>query len=291
VILGGVLCIGVAAWIGAAHLRPDDSRLPVWMLLGAVGSVLLGGGFALTLVEEPTTMGSLGSPGDYVLVPRATWERFLQSPVARVQPPPPASSPPESPPPSYVSSAPEWVESGTVPVPPVQAPPRPPLVREDLVAAVSSEILAEARSSPPAPTPSASALAPSSPTPAAPASEGAAAGPLTGPVPMNSPGPGPAPPASAVPPTVAKGPETQLQSVLSLLERAEVTVRSRMVPPSGDPVRERCIGCGVPVTTYSEQVCVRCDRPLCDRCIDRTAAEGHPQMCESCSRSFPADLT
>lgn len=277
-LMGGVLCVGVAALLAVEHLRVDDARIPVWLLIGAVGSILLGGGFVLTLVEEPTPGLALGSPGDYVLVPRATWERFLQSPAARV---PSTVAPPPS------------TELRGIPSIGTSAGPEPaanPPVPEDLVSAVSSEILADARTPSEPPELAATTTLPSA-TPPAVASPA---------IVRNEQRPVPAAPAPPTPPARAapgaqlsppKPPSPQLESVLTLLERAEASVRSRMGASSTDPVRERCIGCGAPVSTYSEQVCVGCDRPLCDRCIDRTAADGHPQMCDSCSRTFPSDLS
>lgn len=272
ILAGGAVCLGAAAILvhGPAHAL--GLRLPLWPLLGAVGFTLMGGGCALTLVEEPASLGPGSPAGDYVLVNRDVWlqvqavaARMLEPAVPRVEPAPPVPEP--------------WDEGAA---PPRPAPALP--VNAAVVASVSEQLVSEARASKAggAPRPATAAAPRAAPVPEQAQRYEAAQG-----VP---PGPSPATSRPVRPPSPAPSqPPQELASVLSLLGRAEASVRSRIVPSRREPVRERCIGCGISVSAYSEQLCVMCDRPLCDRCTDLTAAAGHPQMCDTCHNAFRTD--
>jgi len=270
VLAGGALCLGVAAVLvhGPAHLL--GLRLPIWPLLGAVGLTLVGGGCALTISEEPPPAGPDLSGGEYVLVNRGVW-LDLQSAVVQarraaaesVAQPPWAETPVER----NGESAPLWVA--------------PAVVDTLAVESASRELLREAH--PRTVTPGQQQrTGPSSP-PAAlgtlPSTQGVAS--PTRPMPTTGPGA----PSGPVAPT------QEFASVLSLLERAEASVRTRLHRTAPVGAHDRCISCGISVSAYSEQLCVMCDRPLCDRCVDLTAASGHPQMCDTCHNAFRPEPT
>ncbi len=270
ILVVGGFCVGLAAWLDAAHLHAFGSRLPLWTLVAAVGGTLVGGGSALTLVEEPSPLTEAGVPEGYVLIPTDEWARLNGLPGPTTIEAWDEESLPEPATPSIASPA-ETGPTRTVPVDPLAvAQASAELVARPTVRSAAAEPILPA-SEPPAPQPSqsASVFTPISPVPA-PVRE------TTSPAPANVVEP------STVPPT------PEFRDVLALLERAEASVRSRIAPPPLSEARDRCTGCGAPVSTYSEQVCVMCDRPLCDRCVDRTAEAGHPQLCDPCHARFAA---
>ncbi len=268
----GVFCVGLAVWLGSTHLHALGSRMPLWTLVAAVGLTLVGGGSALTLVEEPSE-GLSGVPDGYLLVLQSDWDRLTEVPVQ------PASS---------AATPPVWEEGPAEAEPSVDAVPVTvvPEVDPEAVARASADLVSPALQV--TPTSLVGTLAARSvavePEPA-PASARAGQSALEPSTPI-------AP--KTVPLSVSKdgsdpSAAAEFRDVLSLLERAERSVRSRLAPvPSPTQPRDRCTGCGTAVSTYSEQICVMCDRPLCDRCVDRTAEGGHPQMCDACHAKFGA---
>lgn len=283
ILLGGALCVGLALWLDATQAHALGSRLPLWPLVGAVGATLVGGGFALTVVEEVPAAPYPEGDG-YLLVERSEWDR-LQRIAAPARPP--------SPVPGLGAKAPgAAAASGGAPadraLPQASIDPR-------LVEQVSEELL---RSVPPLSVPS-----PSEP----PAARAPVPG-VTAPAPAAMPSPQPrpvapppttatrplAPPATVVPPSPpppawredALG---EFEAVLSQLDRERASPPAKVgAPRPSSFATDRCVTCGALVSSYSEQICVACDRPLCDRCLDRTALEGHPAVCGNCQGSLPA---
>jgi hypothetical protein len=272
----GAFCVGIAVWLDLVHLHAFGSRMPLWTLVAAVGVTLVGGGSALTMVEEPPEPAA-AIPAGYLLVSQHEWDSLIQ---AAGTPPVPAAAPPE-----VWQEAPEIVEEPLAP----EAIAPSFAVDPDAVARASADLVGVAPASEPeslVAQPAAAATAQDQEPLAAPPS----ASPPEPPAP-EPPRVEPAVPRVTLPSVERAVPSpttTEFQNVLNLLERAEVSVRSRITPELGPAQpRDRCTGCGLPVSTYSEQICVMCDRPLCDRCVDRTAEAGHPQMCDACHAKLP----
>lgn len=257
VILAGVLCLGIGVWLGVSQIHATGSRLPLWLLVAAIGVTLIGGGSVLTLIEEVEDVAnSRRVPEGYVLVNQNEWVRLRSDQSARFQEGPRDAR--EYPFPARISGGSSSVTAGS------ETKPGP-----EVAPAVGIE-----------PTPS-----PRAGTPTRSSTE------LIGNLASPS-----VPRASAIGGIRVPGPRStngqrqgtkEFETVLSLLERAEATVRSRMFDEPPRLVQDRCVGCGIPTTSYTEQVCVVCDKPLCDRCLDRTASAGHPQMCYFCHATLP----
>jgi len=277
-LVGGGVCIGLAAWMDVSQLHVVSSRLSLWTLFAAVGLTLGGGGVALTLVEEPPVPGQTGEAGDYVLVARAEWEEWRAHQESAHQPW--SESTEEEVP---VVPAPEPVEL----LPTTSGPAGPPGYDATLVARASADLLEQARSptTPVPPTQGSPTAAPvptgGSPDPRGPAPATRPTGPSKEPT-GTAPGRPPAPPAA--PPAWQEEPNPELESVLQQLEHAAALLPSARTPrPAAAPV-ERCVSCGGQVTAYSEQSCVVCERPMCDTCLEQSVVDGRPSVCPTCPR-------
>jgi hypothetical protein len=277
-LLGGALCVGLGVWIDVSRAYEGVSRFPFGLLLASVGVVLCGGGSALTLVEE-ADLTEVGTPRDgYVVVPQAEWERLRgEANVPYVSKVAGAATP--------VASA------GAVGVREGIRHPSPVGVDPALVSQVSDDLVrgARATSQPPAPTPE------SSTAPGPPASAASPTGPGgIGTPPALSRSRGGTRPLSSLSPAPAAMDSTTLQeaaihefeSVLSELGQAPAAAPTAPSRPPPSSATDRCVSCGALVTAYSEQICVVCDRPLCDKCLDQTALEAHPAVCAACHGSI-----
>lgn len=263
-LIGGVLLIAVGLWFGFAHVHPAGARGAFWLLLVGLGITMLGGGLALTYSEPPESTPSPSLSGDYVRIPRSEWLRWQEEGS------PPFGRPPEREIPAWQETEPTSTDrpepSATPSHPPagpsvpLSAAPTsgvttspPPVATSglandaELVARVSDELLRAPRD------------------------------------PWNEatvPSPAPSPSQQ---PAWREDPVQLLEAELASLQRepqAPQVPRGSPVPPRS---LERCIGCGSPTTSYSEQVCVMCDRPLCDVCLERSVADGRPSVCPFCS--------
>jgi hypothetical protein len=254
-VLCGVFCIGVAVWLEATQAHVLGARLPLWPLVAGIGATFAGGGFALTILEEPALAGGVVVPDGYVMVERAEWERRHPELGSGEWAPDVA---PETLPAQRSgerSSAAPWTAHGFDVAEIREASddllqatrPRKETLGEEGVPAISRE--AKPR--------------------------------FVGP-------PRPGPPISVELPPTAQGEAAldELESVLSDLGREGATGSPSVGRPRPATTTDRCVACGTEVASYSEQICVACDRPLCDACLDRTAMEGHPAMCPSCSASM-----
>jgi hypothetical protein len=277
-ILGGALCVGLAVWLHLGPSHAAGSRLSLWILLAAVGVTLAGGGLALTVVDEPQAQGTPDREGDYVMVARSEWEQW-QSGGA----PPPEGAPHAEPPQPWDETNPEVV-SGS-PSPP--SAPTGAAYDPALVATVSEDLL-RAQRSPGASGPTGPAEVPVA-TERFEAPQGG--GPALGRVPEVPKAPSPAPARGGEagpkprPPIAPVWQEDAIQELESVLEQfgGEMTAKTpRPALPRPQASIDRCIACGAAVTGYSEQACVVCDRPLCDRCLERSVAEGRPAVCPLC---------
>lgn len=243
-----------------SHLHLLPSRLPFGLLLGAVGGTLLGGGVALTIVEEPEAAPT-AVPEGYVVVERSMWERL------QAQEPPPWQEdvePSAELPPTGVEPLPGGaVETGPGPTP----RPRGALSH-------GSAATPGGASGPP-------------PTLAQGLAEAATRAPPAPATPPSRPSAGAAPrPAPESQPQLHDEMIREFESVLARLRREPVV--PAIPPPSvyrPSRTTDRCLACGTLVTAYLEQVCVVCDRPLCDRCLDATIVAGHPSVCDGCQGS------
>jgi len=152
-----------------------------------------------------------------------------------------------------------------------------PLRNPELVARMSEGVIRDSR-------PSAAASTPPSAAPARSVSGAAAP-----PPPRSSPT---APNSQLATPWLATPPATpiwqeepiqELETVLAELERdgADLQTRARPRPDTTPP--EVCGGCGGAVTSYSEQACVVCGKPLCESCLDQSVTDQRPSICPSCA--------
>jgi hypothetical protein len=277
-LLAGALCVGLAVWL---HLGPPHlvgSRLSLWMLLAAVGVTLAGGGLALTLVDEPHAQGTVDRAGDYVMVTRSEWEHWQGG-----------SAPPTDGAPRREPSQP-WDESDAEVVGGSPSPsPTPTGAAYDpaLVATVSADLL-RAQRSPAASGPTGPAVVPvAAARPEAPQGGGSIPG--SAPEVPKAPSPGPARGGEAGPkprpPIAPAWQEDAIHDLESVLEQFGGDATARLpsaAPPRPQASMDRCVACGAAVTGYSEQACVVCDRPLCDRCLEQSVAEGRPAVCPLC---------
>lgn len=276
VLVVGGLGVVIAVWLDASHVHLLSSRLPFGLLLGAVGGTLLGGGVALTIVEEPTPAFA-PVPEGYVVVERAAWERLR----ADLEPP--------------------WQE-GVEPTPEVLYPvPGPdagigpttsPVGRSHARVASEEARGTTPRRPPSAPaTPAAPPVTPSGPPPTLAVGLAEAAAPASAAPPVPPPRPPAGAPFPASPPPRPSSHEElirEFEAVLSRLDRAPLPTPRTATPQRPSRTTDRCLACGALVTAYLEQVCVVCDRPLCDRCLDATIVAGHPSVCEGCQGSVRA---
>jgi hypothetical protein len=277
-ILGGALCVGLAVWLHLGQPHVVSSRLSLWILLAAVGVTLAGGGLALTLVDEPQAQVPPDREGDYVMVTRSEWDQWQSGGAS-----PASGAPREEPPQPWDEANPEAVGGSPSPPPaPTAAPYDPGLVAtasEDLLRAqrptvaggptgpAAASVTTERPEAPPG-----SVLAPG-------LALGAPAGPSPGPARGGEAGPTPRPPIAPA------WQEDAIQELESVLEQfgGDATARPTGAAPQRPQISiDRCIACGAAVTGYSEQACVVCDRPLCDRCLERSVAEGRPAVCPLC---------
>jgi len=282
-LLGGAVCIGLGVWLHLSQPAQLGSRASLWMLLAAVGVTLGGGGLALTLIEESPMDEPPGGDADYVMVSRSVWEAWQGA----------GALPPTMPPGGEPS--PPWDESIPAPPPDSSAPaagPVPAPYDSTLVANVSDDLLraqrpvGEGRPTGPPYSPAGAGGPPSGPT-------GVAGGPPVAAVlrtPAPPPPPGTVPGPRARPPISAAWQEDaihELESVLQQFGHGPVSSLPEGEQRAPAPLIDRCIACGAAVTGYSEQACVVCDRPLCDRCLERSVSEGRPAVCPTCPP--PAD--
>lgn len=229
-LIGGGLCVGLGIWFALHSTLGVTARPPLWLLLAAVGATLGGGGFALSVVEEPTAETGFDGTGEYVLLPRSEYQRWLRG-ESPARPPKPVV-------------APEWDESAGL--------PQGASADRDSVERAAEELLAASRS-----------LSP-------PAAAEAEAGPVA--------------PTHTAP--WEEEPIRELESVLDEIQREAAPAPPPPVPRTPP---SRCAGCGDVVAAYREQSCIVCDRPLCDRCLEKSVAEGRPSTCPSCQ--LPRDVS
>jgi hypothetical protein len=266
----GVLMVGVGVWFGFSHLHPAGSRGAFWLLVVGLGATLVGGGLALTISEPPDDVRGPTAYGDYVLVPRSDWVRWQEEGYPPFGQAGPGAPEPLPEPPIWQETEPEGAGPGTtapmsvapvsspalsdtasVPTPPpsvapAAAAPPPSANDSDLIAQVSEELLRAPRH------PWIEASVP----------------------------PPPSPPSGV--PAWREDAIQRLEAELAAIEpetQPPATHAPTPVPPGN---MERCISCGGETTSYSEQVCVMCDRPLCDACLERSVAEGRPSVCPYC---------
>jgi hypothetical protein len=276
-LLAGALCVGLAVWLHLGSPHAVGSRLSLWVLLAAVGVTLAGGGLALTLVDEPQAPMTVEGEGDYVMVTRSEWEQ------RRSGGPGPADDTLREGP------AQPWDESGPTLVAGSPSPSPAPTAAYDptLVATVSEDLL-RAQRFPVAPGPTGPVGLPvATERPAV--QEGRVPGPGSSPTTPKAPpaqsvhgreaGPKPHPPIS---PAWQEDAIHELESVLEQFGRDAGARPPGAASPKPQFSIDRCISCGAVVTGYSEQACVVCDRPLCDRCLERSVAEGRPAVCPLC---------
>lgn len=267
ILLAGAVCVVLAAWLDLGHAHPLGAHASFLFLLAAVGATLEGGGIALTLVEERGGLPGLPSDSDFVLVPRADWERWQEEKPEEFEaevPGTPSAWPAAEEPPTTTAAA--------TPRP----PPRLPTQDVKLVAEASAALLrSQAGSGSTTPPGGARVAGEGTRTPAA----GAAPG---GGVPA---GPrGSRPPAGPAPPPIwQEDPMQELESVLAELARDRAGLASSAGPLGVGGALDRCAGCGAAVTAYSEQGCVLCGRPLCDACMEQSVTEHRSSTCSECA--------
>lgn len=273
-IIVGTVCVGLGIWFNATEVHALANHPSFWSLLIAAGATIAGGGVALTLVDDETHESPFAVPDGYVVVERSRIEALQQALAARTPRPAPVTPPPES------SGAP--APRHTAGVTPAVRPSI--LVDDRLVRELSENVLREARARSQGETsashPPASGLGevrPSTPVdnhPGTPRRADDSSGATAHPRPPLAPSPSQVPPRAIEP---AKG----LESMLQLLEKGAAQIRPRVRPPISRPMAV-CVSCSAPVEAYSEQVCVSCNLPLCDTCLDRSVDAGHPAICPSC---------
>jgi hypothetical protein len=270
ILIAGVAFVGIAIAVHLSYPSGGASRFSLWTLLVAIGIVLAGGGFALTIVEEPekgtgaTDLLAESSPdGEYVRVDRSEWERIRQQAALRAP----------------------WDESLTAPLsrpmgatarlPAIGTPPAgsanaesadPVSVGSDLVQEISEMLLTSA---PPS--------APDSPRPQSrPGAEGAPQTPLADRLAKPQ-----AAPAAFEESGVSAAAASDRREVWEESER-DVSTSSR--PRPSRPPTTSCAGCGG-LVREDDDSCVVCDRPMCSGCHDRAFEEGHPGLCPECEKA------
>ncbi len=268
-LLVGGCCVALAVWLHGTGLHVFGSRLPIWPLFAGLGVTFAGGGAALSVVEEAGPAPSAPDPARFVVVPRADWEQL----VAQLPTIEGAEAPLEEP----IPAAPLALARSLAASSGAAISVDPAEVQE-----ASEELLRE--NPPPTEEPTGT---PRSGTPdelhalpPTPAPEPKASFPPTDERPTL------VPPGSGGLPARPDESLAELESILTGMGPAAAPA-GPSAPSVPSRSTDRCVTCGTLVTAYSEQICVRCDRPLCDACLDLTALEGHPAMCSSCHASVP----
>ena len=285
-----LLIVGAASFVVAFVVARDAGHagfghLPLWALFGAIGAVVTGGGVTVLVAgHDPEEGRPFYDPREYVLVPKARYERLISS-----TPEAPAAAPPVR------RSLPAWSESEPAPAPTPAAAPSVPVPAgrggapgrtgfapspdflpkvdeaigemEHLLDQLRQESDREARilgrparvvlpdaperrSAVPPPPTRASGSPPAAPRAAAPAVSAPAR-------------------ARAAPVSVPPSPRA-------------------LVPSSPEP--EACGTCGrsIPATARGRH-CSVCGGPMCPACLIRAKRAGHPDVCSRCSPLLPTD--
>jgi hypothetical protein len=320
-VLAGGLCLGVGFWIDATTV-PAPGHPSLWLLLVAVGAVVVGGGVALTFVSEEPDGPAAPSDERFVLVDRAEWER-LRSPVtteaveASSVPPSdyledvPASEPSPSEPPPWDETEPER----TAPVPPWAPSNTPPAASGPASFPSGPGLSRKEPDTPPRPasltSPSLDALGQgpvvthpgpvSSPQPpSAPPRPSAAASPSPPPGPEARSGLTPQEPAPGrrLNPSVPGPPPSPLEAQFEeLVSELNAVAGPAEVPVPPAPHRStltstiarsqnRCISCAGPLEEGSGSICVSCETPLCQSCQDASMRKRGVALCTECARVF-----
>ena len=271
-LLGGAFCVGLAVWLHAAQPAGTGAHLALWALLAAVGVTLGGGGLALTLVDEAAAGPSPDE--DFVRIPRAEWEAVVGGTVRQETRGTGVRELSEGEQPPVPSADPTLSAAG-----PAAAPYDPASVASMSAALLHAQPTTAGGEGLPATPPPLQGPGGPPPAPAAPPS-----GSSSQRVPPPAVGPGSRPtlrPPQPIPPAWQEDAIKELESVLEQFGKdASAASAAAVARPS--PSIDRCIACGAVVSGYSEQACVVCDRPLCDRCLERSVADGHPSVCPLC---------
>lgn len=281
-LVGGGVCVGLAVWLHLFVVQDGGSRLSLWMLLAAIGGTLSGGGVALTVVEEPQPMPGADT-GALVSVPRTEWEAWQRSRSALREP-----APAPTPGPTRVPAGLPVRSPGPAPPAPAVAS-RPPVIDAAAVARVTEDLLRPGTSQPRPPEWGVTGPAPIRTVPASHATASAGvpatrstARPSSAPV-ISKPPSTPAP----VPPVWLEEPLREFESMLADIEQGTRAAPSPASLRQHPAPLDRCVGCGTSVNVYSEQACIVCDRPLCDRCLEQSVIDGRPATCAACHAKVP----
>ncbi len=293
-----LLVVGAASFVIAylvarAASHAEFGHLPLWGFFAAIGAVITGGGVTVLVAgreAEPEERPPFYDPREYVLVPRARYERLVE----RTQPPEPA---PRA---AFRSTQQPWSEEeSTLPrAPPAQSPRREaPTARarsgsrpgfspapdflpqvdaaigemEDLLKELREEGFQEAR-----------ILGTTEPRRREEAQEAR---------PPPAP-PAPKPPASAAPPSPARAARPAAGPAMSTPARpvaaaAPVAPRRPKLEPAAAELNT-CLTCGkelaAPATAHR---CSVCGGPMCSVCLGRARRAGHAGVCSRCAALLP----
>jgi len=237
----GGACLGLGlwslnSWAGAA------GRLPLWILLAALGATLTASAIALTFVEEGPPYMQTRLDSRYIFVERDRWEKLLGDAQRAVRAPKTSAQPSATPSPTAASGS-------------VAAPPTPPTV--------------------PGPSPAkGTSLPPSLPKP------GTAGPSPPRRAPAWEEGDGSSSTAPAYDESVLDSALDSILTVLEPIGQLGSDGVQRSGSPVAGPRCTSC-GADLQSSGTSNS-CVVCDRPLCPNCQARSFEAGHPGMCLSC---------
>jgi hypothetical protein len=265
----------VLASIAGGH----STRLPLWLLSLAIGTVALGGGVTGLISGDfrtPDARRNPIPPGGYVIVPVEEWEREARPEVPEV--------PEVTDPQPWIEESPDaFVAPNPPPTPPVAAPRSVPSDRGGVRAAVRPPPTAVA--SGPLPEP------PATRPPPAPARGIRPTPPVA--VPPAPGGPTPAPARAeatdrptAIPAKLAAPPNEILSDLLAELEREAVErlKQPRVEAPAAKPTMVVCVTCLGRIDPAGEKTaCKSCGLPLCPRCYhlgEKVTSVAH--LCRFC---------
>jgi hypothetical protein len=288
-----LLIVGVVAFVASFVISRDASHadfghLPLWGLFAAIGAVVTGGGVTVLVAgKDPEESRPFYDPREFVLVPRARYDRLVAG-GGETNPSPPTPTSRHTPAP--------WSEAEpTTPIPPTRpraetpAPRRPvPSARtgftptpdflpkvdeaigemEHLLEQLRQESDREARML------------------------GRSERPSPGELPASSP------PRAPPPERPVTRPRPTVQGRVAAVPATSLPARSGGATPPVAPARrsvgptltelEVCATCGHSISLASRAGrCAVCGGPMCPACLVRAKRAGHSGVCSRCSELLP----
>jgi len=258
-LIGSVLLV-YAAILSNQEISSPSGQLPLWGLIGGVGTVIVGAGIYSTFLAPPAIPAGDLAP-DWVMVPKAEWDDLRARPPVGDRPRTSTPEPPwwEGPPDHSVGSVSHTPESQGIGE---EAPPTP--ARSASLGPRPSSILPEAGK------PATSAAHP----------------------PFRSPSSRVVPPAQPAPPSLRRGFTTEFMETLAELE---ALADRELKPLPGSPRRARvgearsCADCKgeIPSRERTPNRCTGCGRALCVDCAMSSQLEDAELRCIECRVRSP----